>query len=93
MNTMVSYELIHNPSLFNQTHLGRSLAKTQTGFNRSSTAKPGPFDKPTLSNAGAKVASNIPPTDHWQSSYKNVSNTTTSRGRIVSRRPTWSINR
>ena len=32
MNTMVGYELVHNPSLFNSTKIGRDLSKTQTSF-------------------------------------------------------------
>ena len=28
MNTMVGYELVHNPSLFNSTKIGRDLSKT-----------------------------------------------------------------
>ncbi len=48
---------------------------------------------PTLTNAGDTVSKNINPTSHWQSTYKNVVNTTTNQDRIVSRRPTWSVNR
>jgi len=47
----------------------------------------------TLSSAGAKVATNIRPTTHWESTYRNVSNTVASKEMIASRRPTWSINR
>jgi hypothetical protein len=39
------------------------------------------------------VAKNINPTQHWTSTYKNIVETTTEKGRIVSKRPTWSINR
>ena len=89
MNTMVGYELVHNPSLFNSTHLGRSMVKTQGTF-RSGSARPGQM---TLSSAGPRVATNTLPTGHWKSSYQNISNEVASKERIASRRPTWSINR
>jgi hypothetical protein len=57
-----------------------------------STTK-GPMASMSLTNAGETVAKNINPTQHWTSTYKNVVNETTEKGRIVSRRPTWSINR
>jgi len=89
---MIPYELVHNPSLFNSTHLGRSMANTTTNFNRSTSAKTS-INGMSLSSAGARVATNIPPTNHWLSSYKNISNEVASKSRIPSRRPTWSINR
>jgi len=88
MNTMVGYELVHNPSLFNSTHLGRSLTKTSGSFRSSS--KPGAM---TLSSAGPRVGVNTLPTGHWKSSYQNISTEVASKERIASRRPTWSINR
>ena len=89
MNTMVSYELIHNPKLFNSTQLGRNLSKTAQGGYRSTSTKP----MMQLSAAPARVAVNVPPTSHWTSTYRNVSGIVASRERIASRRPTWSINR
>ena len=47
----------------------------------------------SLTNAGQCVAKHINPTQHWTSTYRNNVNTTTERDRIVSKRPTWSINR
>ena len=47
----------------------------------------------SLTNAGQRVATHINPTGHWTSTYRNVVATTTNKDRIVSRRPTWSINR
>lgn len=46
-----------------------------------------------LTNAGATVSTHINPTDHWSSTYRDVVKNTTDKDRIVSRRPTWSINR
>lgn len=47
----------------------------------------------SLSNAGQTMSKNIVPTQHWQSTYKNVVKTTTERDMIRSKRPMWSINR
>ena len=62
MNTMVSYELVHNPSLFNSSKLGRDLSKTQTSFGRSSSTKPGAL---SLTTKGPKVATSITPGANW----------------------------
>lgn len=42
MNTMLEYEFIHQPQLFNSTKLGRDMANTQAngGFNRESAKGP-----------------------------------------------------
>ena len=88
---MLSYEYIHNPSLFNSTKLGRDMARTQSmGF--SANLK-GPLASMSLTNAGQTMSKNINPTQHWKSTYKGVVETTTSRDQIKSRRPLWSINR
>ena len=90
MNTMVSYELVHNPKLFNSTAIGRNMSKTAQGGFRSQSTKP----MMQLSAAPARVAVNHPQTtSHWISNYRNVSNIVASRERVPSRRPTWSINR
>lgn len=54
---------------------------------------PGPLASLKVTDACQTVAKNINPTQHWTSTYKNIVETTTEKGRIVSRRPTWSINR
>ena len=90
MNTMVGYELVHNPSLFNSTKIGRDLSKTQTSFGRSNSTKPGAL---SLTSKGPKVSTSITPAAHWSSTYKNVSNSVANGGWNPSRRPTWSINR
>lgn len=90
---MLGYEFVHKPDLFNSTTLGRAAAaQIASGTKRSSTAK-GPIGNMTITNEPACVAKNIVPTQHWESTYKNNVQTTTERDRIVSRRPTWSINR
>lgn len=90
MNTMVGYELVHNPSLFNSTKIGRDLSKTQTAFGRSNSTRPGAL---TLTTKGPKVSTSITPAAHWASTYKGVSQKVAEGGWNVSRRPTWSINR
>ena len=89
---LVSYELIHNPQLYNATKLGRdeAFAKSQ-GFE--SKMKKSSYGSMTLTNAGATVAKNVEPTGHWKSTYKGVVEELTGKDRIVSRRPLWSINR
>ena len=47
----------------------------------------------TLTNAGQTVAKNVEPTSHWLSTYKGVVDDVTSKDRMISRRPLWSINR
>jgi len=91
-NTMVSYELVHNPQLYNSSKLGRdeTLAKSQ-GFEGK--MKKSSYGSMTLSSAGATVAKNVAPTSHWLSSYKGITNDAAINERIVSRRPLWSINR
>ena len=51
------------------------------------------FAQPTLTKAGECVASNVNPTSHWKSTYKNVVETVDAAEKIRSRRPLWSINR
>ena len=77
--SIVGYEFIHEPQLFNATKLGRDMAVTQTqgGFNRENAK--GPLASMSLSNAGQTMSKNINPTQHWQSTYKNVVQTTTER--------------
>lgn len=55
MNTMVGYELVHNPSLFNSTKIGRDLSRTQTAPGKP---KPGAL---SLTSRGPKVNRNITP--------------------------------
>ena len=83
MNTMTGYELVHKPNLFNHTSLGRA----QKSFGKTNGASL------TLTSAGDKVASNIDPTCHWKSSYKEVVHSVETGERNPSQRPTWSINR
>ena len=90
MNTMVSYELVHNPSLFNSSKIGRDLSKTQTSFGRSNSSKPGAL---SLTSHGPRVNTSIAPTAHWQSTYRKTSNQVASGGWNPSKRPMWSINR
>lgn len=91
MNTMVSYELVHNPSLFNTTKLGRDLSRTHTSFTaRSKSTTPGGM---TLTSQGARVLRHITPAAQWQSTYKKVSNQVAESEWNRSRRPLWSINR
>jgi hypothetical protein len=47
-----------------------------------------------LQNEGPTMEKNIQSaTQHWQSVYRAVTSETTSRPRIISNRPTWSLNR
>ena len=46
-------------------------------FNRDQAK--GPMASMSLSNAGQTMSKNINPTSHWESTYKNVVNTTTER--------------
>jgi len=88
---IVGYEFTHKPDLFNTTTLGRAAAaQLASGTMRSTT---GPLASMKLTDEPPCVAKNIVPTQHWVSTYKNNVETTTEKGRIVSRRPTWSINR
>jgi len=89
---LVSYELVHNPTLYNSTKLGRDeLYAKSIGFETK--AKKTGYGSMSLTNAGATVAKNVGPCDHWKSSYKGVVDALTEKERIVSRRPLWSINR
>lgn len=89
--SIVGYEFTHKPDLFNTTTLGRAAA-AQMASGRPASTK-GPLATMRVTDEPACVAKNINPTQHWESTYKNVVNTTTEKGRIISRRPTWSINR
>ena len=91
--SIVGYEYIHNPQLFNATKLGRDMAKTQDGGFKNTQSQKGPIGSMRLTNAGQTMSKNINPTQHWKSTYKNVVDTVTSRDQIKSRRPLWSINR
>ena len=92
LNILVSYELIHNPQLYNSSKLGRDeqFAKSH-GFDQK--VRKSAYGSMSLSNAGQTVARNIDPTCHWKSTYKNVVDELSEKDRIVSRRPLWSINR
>ena len=62
MNTMLGYEYIHNPQLFNATKLGRDMAKTQAeGFQKSASASASRTGM-SLTNAGQTMSKNINPT-------------------------------
>jgi len=91
---IVGYEFTHKPDLFNTTTLGRAAAaQMSSGTMNRSTQGLGPMASLKITDACQTVAKNINPTQHWTSTYKNVVETTTEKDRIVSRRPTWSINR
>lgn len=47
----------------------------------------------TLTTAQPTVKKNLNPTDHWQTHYTKITKEVTENGRIVSRRPLWSLNR
>ena len=87
MNTMVSYELVHNPGLFNTTKLGRDLSGASSAH--AFTPKAGL----TLTSLGPKVSNSITPASHWGSTYKKISNEVAEGPWNQSRRPMWSINR
>jgi hypothetical protein len=59
-NNMLGYEYTHHPKLFNATKIGRDLEK-RGGVHKSGL---------TLSNAGACVAKNTVPAEHWSSTYR-----------------------
>jgi len=68
MNTMLDYDMIHKPQLFNSTKLGRDQlnAGMKPSMNKSaaptnSTA----FRQMTLTTAGETVAKNVGPCAHW----------------------------
>ena len=88
---LVGYEFTHKPDLFNTTTLGRAAAQQMANGTKSTLT--GPLASMKVTDACQTVAKNINPTQHWTSTYKNVVTETTEKGRIVSRRPTWSINR
>ncbi len=76
MNTMVGYELIHKPQLFNHTQLGRNLVRAESmGFSTIRTQEEiendkknnSAFVKMSLTDAPPTVAKNLDPTGHWQS--------------------------
>ena len=52
-----------------------------TGSMRSTL--PGPLASLKVTDACQTVAKNINPTQHWTSTYKNIVETTTEKGRIV----------
>ena len=92
MNTMLSYEFAHNPSLFNSTKLGRGQQWAKTNgipLKKSNAA----FASMTLTDAGAAVATHCEPTSHWQSSYKAITDKFAEKAKSKSVRPLWSINR
>jgi hypothetical protein len=89
MNTMVSYELIHNPSLFNSTKLGRDLSGARTSSGQVFSPKSGL----NLTSLGPKVSNSITPAAHWGSTYKKISNEVAEGPWNQSKRPMWSINR
>jgi hypothetical protein len=84
MNTMTGYELVHKPSLFNSTALGRVQSKHGITTGAASL---------TLTSAGDKVSKNVAPTSHWKSTYKEIVKTVENGEWNQSSRPTWSINR
>jgi hypothetical protein len=63
MNTMVGYQFIHKPSLFNSTKLGRDQLKNQElgTFSRTSSAKNNAFAPMTITNEKETVAKHINP--------------------------------
>ena len=89
--SVVGYEFTHKPALFNSTSLGRAAAANLA--NGTMQATKGPMASMRLTDAGETVSKHINPTQHWGSTYKNIVDETTSKGRVVSKRPTWSINR
>ena len=92
MNTMLSYEFAHKPTLFNSTKLGRDQQFAQDNgipMKKTNTA----FASMTLTSAGAAVAKNADPTSHWQSSYKAITDKFAEKEKSKSMRPLWSINR
>lgn len=95
MNTMLDYDFIHKPQLFNSTKLGRDQANAgiQPSMNRSVSSKNAAFKSMSLTAAGETVAKNANPTAHWGSTYKNVNDVVDASEKIKSRRPLWSINR
>ena len=95
MNTMLDYDFIHKPQLFNSTKLGRDQANAgiQPSMNRSVSSKNAAFKSMSLTSAGETVARNANPTAHWGSTYKNVNDVVDASEKIKSRRPLWSINR
>lgn len=95
MNTMLDYDLIHKPQLFNSTKLGRDQIGVgiQPAMNRSVSSKNAAFKQMTLTNAGETVARNVKPNQHWIATYANTNNIVDNSEKIKSRRPLWSINR
>ena len=95
MNTMLDYDLIHKPQLFNSTKLGRDQinAGIQPSMNRSISSKNAAFKSMSLTAAGETVCKNTNPTAHWSSTYRNVNEVVDASEKIKSRRPLWSINR
>lgn len=95
MNTMLDYDFIHKPQLFNSTKLGRDQinAGIQPAMNRSVSSKNAAFKSMSLTAAGETVAKNVRPTDHWVSTTKNINDAVEAAEKIKSRRPLWSINR
>jgi hypothetical protein len=87
-NNMIGYEFSHHPKLFNATKLGQMAARTQTQgtFRKAGTM--------AIQTEGPCVEKNAKSsTNHWASTYRGTTADSTLRPRLVSNRPTWSINR
>lgn len=83
---LVGYEFSHHPKLFNSTKLGKMAAQTQSTFRKTGSM--------TLQSEGPTVEKNLKnATQHWETTYRGTTADAATRIRIVSQRPTWSINR